>query len=903
MQIITEESQLLDARLVGNKTASLATLARAGFDVPAFFAVNANDGAAGARPEFVDQQLKVVLESLGMGGHSVAVRSSSVEEDGASASYAGQFASYLDVSPRDVAEFALKVVGSGASRHLDTYRKATGNGAEARAPSVLVQKMIHADAAGVAFAVDPVDAGNKCAVVAAVEGTGDRLVSGEVQGDTFRVDRDGRVVDRNLEGNRAVIRDRMIRRIAKLVRKVSEERGCPQDIEWAIEKGRLYLLQSRDITVAPAPTDGFALWDNSNIVESYGGVTTPLTFSVARHAYAEAYRHMGRVIGVSERAITANHDAYEQMIGLIRGRVYYNLLNWYRLLMLAPGFRHNGRFMEQMMGVTEGLPPAVLPNADRHGRLASMRAASGMIRVGWRLLRRLSSHAGAVKRFHERIEEALAAADLGRMSLNGLIDYYDTLQSKVIPAWDTPLVNDLFCMVFHGALRQLCGKWLDDELKDVHNELVAGGDDIISLVPVREMAALAKIAARDESFVDVLCHGDTGDAMAMIAANDEFRVPFERYLDRFGDRCLDELKLESETLRDDPAHFLRGVGLMARQRNGRTAEAGADSGTRFDLEQLFGRRTFRKRIFRLVLRTARARVRDRENMRFERTRVYGRVRAIFVEVGKRLREAGVLGEVSDIFYLDVAEIAGFIRGTGISSDMGALARQRKMEFQAFETETDPPRRFITNGPPQLQSSMQDAAAKTVTRDGKSRSGQACSQGIVRGAVRIVRDPREARVRNGEILVAQRTDPGWVTIFPLVSGMIMERGSLLSHSAIVARELGIPAVVGVEDACNWLRDGDWVELDGGTGNIRRIARHDSSGMTARTTGIAAVGMEATRFRWSSFAATLSLVGGMAWLVLPRVEHARGLVPGRRSGAGQLPAVSARLRQRRNLLSLL
>ena len=88
-------------------------------------------------------------------------------------------------------------------------------------------------------------------------------------------------------------------------------------------------------------------------------------------------------------------------------------------------------------------------------------------------------------------------------------------------------------------------------------------------------------------------------------------------------------------------------------------------------------------------------------------------------------------------------------------------------------------------------------------------------------VRIVRDPRDAEIRQGDILVAERTDPGWVMIFPLVAGMIMERGSLLSHSAIVARELGIPAVVGVEDACRWLKNGDWVELDGVSGTIRKL----------------------------------------------------------------------------------
>ena len=825
MQIVTETMQLGDRRLVGNKTANLALLARAGFDIPPFFAINADDGSVAADADLARQRVASVMHTLGMHGRSVAVRSSSVEEDGAAASFAGQFDSFLDVSPGDIVEHVLKVVRSGGSAHLDAYRQATGTDGPASAPSVLVQTMIHAEAAGVAFAADPVDGNNDCAVVAAVEGTGDQLVSGEVQGDTWRVDRDGRIVSRDLGGSRAVIRDRMVRRVAKLVRRVSAERACPQDIEWAVEKGRLYLLQSRDITVAPGTNDAFALWDNSNIVESYGGVTSPLTYSVARHAYSEAYRHMGRVIGVSEREIAANHDAYEQMIGLIRGRVYYNLLNWYRLLMLAPGFRFNGRFMEQMMGVTEGLPPSALPNAVPRGPLASLRAATGMLRVGWRLLRRLVGHRRAVKQFHERIDTALAPVDFQRLGLNELMDYYDALQAEAIPLWDTPLVNDLFCMVFHGALRELCERWLDEAQKDVHNDLVAGGDDIISLVPVREMAALARIAARDESFVELLCRGEMGDVMEGVAANDAFRVPFERYLDRFGDRCLDELKLESATLRDDSSHFLRGIGLMARQASCGSVGTESRSGSTFDTARAFRGRILARQVFEFVLDMARARVRDRENMRFERTRVYGRVRAVFVEIGIRLQDAGVLAQGADIFYLDVAEISGFIRGTGISSDIGAIARRRKLEFEAFENEADPPRRFVTKGPPQLSGSMQEPVARAECREGNSRTGQACSQGVIRGPVRIVRDPRESRVRDGEILVAQRTDPGWVTIFPLVSGMIMERGSLLSHSAIVARELGIPAVVGVENACDWLRDGDWVELDGSAGIIRRIARQD------------------------------------------------------------------------------
>ena len=137
------------------------------------------------------------------------------------------------------------------------------------------------------------------------------------------------------------------------------EFGQPQDIEWAIENGSLYLLQSRPITTLrniPDPDGALNIWDNSNITESYNGVTSPLTFSFARSVYEGVYRQFCRILRVPQRKIEANDLTFRCMLGLIQGRIYYNLLNWYRVLALLPGFTVNRRFMEQMMGVRESLP-------------------------------------------------------------------------------------------------------------------------------------------------------------------------------------------------------------------------------------------------------------------------------------------------------------------------------------------------------------------------------------------------------------------------------------------------------------------------------------------------------------------------------------------------------------------
>jgi pyruvate,water dikinase len=490
--------------------------------------------------------------------------------------------------------------------------------------------------------------------------------------------------------------------------------------------------------------------------------------------------------------------------------------------MLTPGFRFNSRFMEQMMGVTEGLPANEVPKAEHGGRLSALRAQAGLVRVANRLIVKLFSHNRRVRKFHRKIDQLLAPVDLDRMSLNELIDYYDRLQAQVIPLWDTPLINDLYCMIFHGGLRQLCAVWLGEGLSEIHNELIGGEAGMISLEPVRRMRKLAAIAKKDLRLATELRHGSLPSINKGIERNPAFRGEYHDYIEHFGDRCLDELKLESRTLADDPMPMLRTVGQMSRC--GTTSSGGLEAlraAAERSLDTTLGTKGVRRRIFNLVLKLARARIKDRENLRFERTRVYGRVRAVFMEVGVRLRKIDILEQANDIFYLDVQEIAGLIRGTGVSAELKPLIRSRHTEFGSYAEASGPPRRFITCGPAQLVTSIQPIETENSGEDQDSRKGQACSPGIVRGPVRVVTDPRSATIEAGDILVAERTDPGWVTLFPLARGVIMERGSLLSHSAIVARELGIPAVVGVEGACRWLQDGDWVELNGASGHIRRL----------------------------------------------------------------------------------
>ena len=233
----------------------------------------------------------------------------------------------------------------------------------------------------------------------------------------------------------------------------------------------------------------------------------------------------------------------------------------------------------------------------------------------------------------------------------------------------------------------------------------------------------------------------------------------------------------------------------------------------------------RKLVFDFVIGRTRDRVRDRENLRFERTRVFGRARRIFIELGKRLHSLGVLDDARDIFFLQAEEALGFVEGTAVTTNLKDLIRLRREEFSRWQK--DPPDgRFETRGVVYVGNSFQ-RSKEVVLPPGDERKGIGCCPGVVRGKARVVLDPRCALIEPGEILVASRTDPGWIMLFPSAAGLLVEHGSLLSHSAIVAREMGIPAVVSIEGLTAWIRTGDVVELDGSTGRVVRLDVEDNA----------------------------------------------------------------------------
>lgn len=953
---------------VGGKAHHLARLSAAGAEVPTFIAIRTHafetlvmkglpwpttpdeartlqDRIEGLEfPESFRRDVSEAIRGAGLEGRLLAVRSSAVGEDGRGASFAGQFRTVLGVSNLTLWDAIRSVWKSAFDPHALAYGMGAGSGSGSSPRArmgVVVQEMVDAAASGVTFSVNPVTGRRDTAVVSAIRGLGEPLVSGDLDGDTFQVrfpnpgSQSGGSsieIERTLRAQKYMLRlapgggtnhiplgpggdrgtepssqpgapspvldDEEVIRIARIARELESHFDSPQDVEWALVETsasadspsareprevsrRLVILQARPITALPPSPEPMAgtddtlgaadtahpqgerrVWDNSNIIESYSGVTTPLTFSFVRSVYNDVYTQFCRLLGVSEELMVEQRHVFANMLGLLRGRVYYNLLNWYRLIALLPGYAVNRDFMERMMGVGEALPdPPEPPKASARWRdLGRVLRMLGRMVIEYRKINR------EVAAFHARLDrelDPLAHDDLGAWTPDALVTLYRHLETSLLHHWRAPLVNDFFAMIFFGLLGRLTERWLPGEPPTLANDLLCGEGGVISTEPARRVMALARQVRttpallelfqtidEDAELWDRLTGAETGvgldpepgygtDRAGKVpgaggpSALAEFHLELTAYLDRFGNRCMNELKLETVTPHEDPTFlvemiraYVQAEAIDPEEGHRREAEIRAEAEARVRS----GLRGPRRWIYRWILKQARDRIRDRENLRFERTRVFGIVRRIFTALGGHLARTGVVETPDDVFYLTMDETFAHIGGTGVTTDLRRLVTLRREEFDRYRSEPDPPDRFETLGPP-VESIPAGRAGVAVERD---LVGLGCCPGRLTAPVRVVHDPRNPGELQGHILVADRTDPGWTLLFPRAVGILVERGSLLSHSAIVAREMGLPCVVGVTGLMDTLEDGEMVEMDGTHGTIRRMGK-GSPGGDDRDTG--------------------------------------------------------------------
>ncbi len=802
----------------------------------------------------------------------LAIRSSGLDEDSGDHSFAGMFSSYLYQKGHDqICQSIKKCWASAYSKRCIEYRINHNLSTSDISMGVVLQKMIDSQVSGVMFTRNPLDVVDKNTIlIESIYGQCEGLVSGAIEGDSFKINRiDSEASEKKLaqkdfkyiqncngygldkkdlsdfEKESLSLSSEMLIQVRDLGVKLENTYGLPLDIEWAIDDNQVFVLQMRPITTLPSlgyyldniNGSHSTLWDNSNIVESFNGVTTALTFSLTKDAYEIVYKQTLRLLGVPESIISKFNESFENLLGYIRGRVYYNLIHWYKVLFLIPGFSNNQEFMETMMGVKEELnkEQQEIFNFEDIPQYSKMKS----LEVSLKLLKNFIVIDKSVTKFTKKFDimyQDYKSKDFNKFSPRELMNLYKNWEQKVTYSWETPIVNDLLVMFFFGTLKKLTTKWIGGEgVQHLQNDLLCGQGELESTKPTLTLMGLAEKYDKSDahrSFFEKTAMKDLYEEIKKLK-DPTIHKDILHYLDLYGFRCNNEQKLEENDLHDDPSFVLNSIQKYIKNKN-------------YDIEELMKREhAIRSKaesrvknelsgikyyVYNWVLKHTRNAVKNRENLRFLRSKSFGVNRLLFRAMGVKFKELDLIDSERDIFFLTYREIFDFITGRSETIPLRELVKIRKAQDHIFRQEQDPPDRFITHGTVGLSFSKPNIIQSGDLLKGKLRVsddpnliyGISCCPGIVKAKVLVAQTIEEAQSVDGEILVTKRTDPGWVPLFPSCKGLIIERGSLLSHSAVIARELGLPTIVGVSgDIFSKLTSGDLVELNATTGEIRKI----------------------------------------------------------------------------------
>ena len=797
-----DDPQATDVALVGGKAAQLAWLRGLG-DVtvpPGFVVTTAVFGASGAR-------LTAAVRA-GLGRHGTeaayAVRSSATAEDLAEGSYAGQYESFLDVVGVDaVVDHVRRCWASLTAERALAYRRGH-DGPDDVAMAVVVQRMVPADAAGVLFTADPVSGDRTVVVVEAVRGLADAFVSGRVTPDVHRL-RDGDAAPTtDAAGPTRVLTDAQVVDLARLGRRIEAAAGAPRDLEWCLADGRFAVVQARPVTTLfPVPVESD---DARHVYVSVGhqqmmtDAMKALGLSVWQHTTSRTMAEAGHRLFVDVTAVLASpatRDRWLETLGnadpLVRDALQ-TLVDRRGFLPAPP---------PQTPAAPPGSGPAAPPVEPDPQLVADLVAASREALAA--LDRELDGLTGpalfaALRAEFERAKRALFDPASLRIVFAAL-ETSDWVADH-LDAWlgERRAVDVLTRSVDHDVTAEMGLALLD----------VA---DVVRPHP-GVVATLEAVAATRRTDPDVLA------ALDDVPGGPESRAALEGFLDRYGMRCAGEIDITRPRWREEPAlvlpMLLTDVATVApgngpvRVAEGRAAALAARDDLVERIRALPG--GARKAAeFAAAVDRLRAFIGYREYPKFDKVcRTFLYKRALWREAA-RLVAAGVLDRVDDVAHLRFEEFEAVSRSRRVDRELLAT---RRRDFGRAERLTAP---------------------RVLTSDGECLSGRhhrddlppgalpglAVSTGTVEGRARVVTDLATADLAPGDVLVTRYTDPGWTPLFVAAAALVTEVGGLMTHGAVVAREYGLPAVVGVDDATTRIRDGARIRVHGTAGYVELL----------------------------------------------------------------------------------
>lgn len=764
--------------LAGGKGCMLSKMFQAGYPVPDGFVILPSAFNENNLNEDAWNKIKHYLKEIRKDNESVlfAVRSSALSEDSAQASFAGEFETVLNVNTDEEIQSAIyEVFSSRESERVKAYSSVQGMD-QSHQIAVVIQIMIQSEISGVLFTADPITGSHESMTGNFVFGLGEQLVSGEANAYPFNIMRPKRKYEGPPEFKKYASE------LYKYASKLETEYGAHQDIEWAVSNGKLYILQARPITtlITGNPDtyewndtlDGDFLWTNTNVGEAMSDVFTPLSWSIIR--------------ALDEEQMTI--PGYYLFSGNICGRAYTNISY---ALSLYPAFGKDIKSLIKTMSEVFGqMPEEIEIPIYPFSKLGLIKGMAP------KLKHRLKNIIKASKEIPEHLNES---PNLCRRMTETIKEV--KTKEELIDLWKTEILPFNFkalWIALAGGRKMVIANKLKDELIKVAgiedtNTLMSnfrGDSSLESLGPIIGISKIITGEMNREEYRIKYGHRGPHEFELSIPHPGEDETWLEKQIDEFKNSNTDVEKLLNKQ-HDQYEEALR------RLKENFPKEAN----------------NFEKKIVK-VAEAARL----RESVRSEWTRAFRVNRAFALKAGE------LTGIGNDIFFLYINEVLDLLSGNDLALNHIAVRKKNYKKYKSLPPLPSiirgrfDPFKWVKNSNRRVD--YYDESMPITAQDSETLKGFAGASGKIEGVVRILTNPEEGEnLKKGEILVASTTNVGWTPLFPKASAIITDIGAPLSHAAIVARELGIPAVVGCGNATTKLKTGDKVIVDGGHGVVQ------------------------------------------------------------------------------------
>jgi len=759
---------------IGNKAYNLLILKEKGFNIPSFETFSVDNIE---KLKFEDLVEKIYLK---IKNKKFILRSSAVGEDGKETSFAGIFESVKIRNKEDIRKGLKLMFNSLKSERLNSYLKLK-NINEKPKLAIILQEFIEGDVSGVLFSLKNEH------IINSNYGSAESVVQGE-SCDEYIINNKNKITNKNL--NKNSLSKNEIKTIVKIGQKINKLFNKRQDMEWTIKNSKLYILQSRPIT--SEISDQLTVWDNSNIVESYPGIVLPLTCSFAKYIYSEVYKKVAIESGVSKNKIEKYEKEFNNMLGFFKGKFYYNMLNWYKILTLFPGYERNKDNFDLMISAQSQSNL----NKDYKENVNLFFKIKYYSLVFYKSLKFKSTVNYFKEKTKNLIKESISK-EYDNFSLEEVFNEFIKLRNNLIPLWYIPIENDFLAMTYYGLLIK------SSEKKGINKEdiLVELSDigDLRGSNQIKRIIEISNLAKKNKDVRDNLLKSDYKKTLIDIKKDENLSKNIKDYFLEYGGRFVNELKLETDELKPNSHDFLE---LLNGYLN-------------FEINKTKRDKIILKYPLNFYLKKTKHYLRQREDLRILRAQVFSLARNIFLRIGEILEKDEIINSKKDIFYLEIKEIENFIY-ENYDIDLKNLIDSRKKQYKEFK-QYSLPSVFYTNKLGKIILPQ-----KEINEDFKDViTGRPCSVGEITGNATLIKDSKPDLGKSYDIVVTESADPGWAPVLGLCNGIIIEKGGVLSHISILARELGVPCIINASNITKIVNNKDKIYMNGGNGKIKVI----------------------------------------------------------------------------------